>query len=457
MKKIKKTLIIMVAFIMMFGYSLNMNKVYAASFGVGTSSTVVAPGGNITVYISGLANHRGSLRISASNGTVTGPQLVFARGDQSLSTTVSAGNSGVVTITVTAVDLATMDEVDHSGEVSSVNVTIQNPNPGGGSSGGSSGGSGGNTGGNSGGTNTPDPSDERSSNNSLSNISLSKGNLNPEFNADVTSYKVDLPADANEIELGATPADDKATISGIGKKNLKAGKNQFEIICKAENDSTRTYSIEIYVDEKPLVFLTHHKQKLGFVRNLDGLEIPKGFIETTLKVKDKEVVAWKNDVTKQVLVYLINEKNEKNFYLYHNQIVSIYKPIMINGRNFIQIEVPKNIQTQAGLIFKKVMIDENQLDGWKFEENQFKNYTLLYLMDESGKTSFYQYESTEKSIQKYSNAAAATQDKFNETQELKNNAQLWRNIFIGMTITLIIGISALGFYTMKLVKLNKKA
>ena len=88
--------------------------------------------------------------------------------------------------------------------------------------------------------NKPDP---RSKNNNLKSLSIDKGSIT--FDKNTTSYLIKVEHDVNEINITATPEDTKATVSGTGVKTLKDYVNEFKIVVKAENESTKTYIVKV--------------------------------------------------------------------------------------------------------------------------------------------------------------------------------------------------------------------
>ena len=87
--------------------------------------------------------------------------------------------------------------------------------------------------------NKPDP---RSTNSYLKSLSVDKEKI--DFNKNTTSYTIKLEHEVNEIKISGTAEDDKASISGTGTKKLKDYLNEFKIVVKAENGSTKTYIIK---------------------------------------------------------------------------------------------------------------------------------------------------------------------------------------------------------------------
>lgn len=70
-------------------------------------------------------------------------------------------------------------------------------------------------------------------------------NLNFTFNKDIKTYNIDAPSTLEEITIDAKASSDTATVTGVGTYKLNEGVNKFEIIVKAEDNSTNTYTLNI--------------------------------------------------------------------------------------------------------------------------------------------------------------------------------------------------------------------
>lgn len=82
-----------------------------------------------------------------------------------------------------------------------------------------------------------------STNNDLSSLSLSTGNLNPIFSSNITSYSAII--DASAVTINARASSNYAIISGIGKVNLNYGSNTYRVVVTSESGTTKTYNINI--------------------------------------------------------------------------------------------------------------------------------------------------------------------------------------------------------------------
>lgn len=83
----------------------------------------------------------------------------------------------------------------------------------------------------------------KSSNNYLSSLSLSSGQLN--FSKTVSSYTVDVENNVSSITVSGQVEDSKARVSGLGSYNLNVYENPINVIVTAEDGSRRTYTINV--------------------------------------------------------------------------------------------------------------------------------------------------------------------------------------------------------------------
>ncbi len=97
-------------------------------------------------------------------------------------------------------------------------------------------------------TTTTTTQSKKSSNANLSNLGI-KPNDFKGFKADVTSYDVEVPKDVSSVEIYATVQDKKSSLTGTGKKELRYGLNEFEIVVTAEDGTKKTYTLNIKREE----------------------------------------------------------------------------------------------------------------------------------------------------------------------------------------------------------------
>ena len=397
MKKKFKVILSSIAFLMTI--SLLQLPVYAAGFSVSKSASSVAPGGTFTVSVS--VSGEGKFNFSASNGTVSSSSQWIA-GSGSVS--VKAGSSGTVTVSVTASDVSANDGETVISGTHSVSVAINAPASGGNTTNSNNSNSGSTT--NNTDTTTQQTEEKKeetkkSNVNTLASLTVSAGELSPAFDGNNTNYEVNVDAKVTSITIDAKATDAKASVLGTGEHALQVGANTLQVVCKAENGSTKTYTITVNVDETPQVYLKLNKQKLGVVRNVKDLGIPESFEATTIKIEENEVTAYHSNNMNKTILYLVNEKGEKNFYLYDEKegVTSIFIPVTVLGRNVYIIDVKKDDVKVDHTKFNKIQIDNNTFEGWTFTND--KNYSLIMVMNQKGEKVIYQYEATENTLQLY--------------------------------------------------------
>ena len=86
----------------------------------------------------------------------------------------------------------------------------------------------------------------KSSDNTLSSITVSEGNLSPEFNQNTTAYTVNVGGSIDSIDIEATLSDSRASIlSGTGTHNLNVGNNTITITVESESGARQNYVINV--------------------------------------------------------------------------------------------------------------------------------------------------------------------------------------------------------------------
>lgn len=89
------------------------------------------------------------------------------------------------------------------------------------------------------------PSGDDNPNYMLKSLSVSGYNLTPTFSMYETSYSLIVPNSVSSITVSAQAASSTTTVSGTGARSLKVGANAIAITTKAQNGSTRTYTISV--------------------------------------------------------------------------------------------------------------------------------------------------------------------------------------------------------------------
>ena len=231
------------------------NKAYATGgFVIGTSKSEINKGESFTLTISA-NNAYGQVNIAADNATVS-PNTVFLE-NNTKKVTVTSTNSNDISIVVSPAKSGLGDQDERpittsQGAKVKVKTTSSNNNSNSNSNTGSGENNSGTTQTNQG-TSTNQASSNQSNNTQTKSSVAILGNLGIKpndfsgFTPNKTSYSTTVPNSVLSIEVYAvSPQNQKQTISGTGKKQLKEGQNNFEIKVTAEDGkTTKTYKLTV--------------------------------------------------------------------------------------------------------------------------------------------------------------------------------------------------------------------
>lgn len=257
MKKVKQIFLAMM--ISCLGIGLSMQPVQASGISVSANKSSITIGASFKVTVTA-SDCYATIHASCSNGSLSGG--ASDADNTSVSFTVKPSSVGTCIVSISGTYAAysgNSADVNYSKSVS-VNVIVASSNSS-----------------NQTAQSSTPKEDNRSKDNALSSLTVSEGTLSPKFDMSMTKYTVNVDGDKTKITLNAKAKDSKAKVSGTGEKDLKVGKNTFVIKCTAENGSTRNYTIEVNVDEKPIIYTLLNDKNLGVVRNLSDVEAPSGF------------------------------------------------------------------------------------------------------------------------------------------------------------------------------------
>lgn len=281
----------------------------------------------------------------------------------------------------------------------------------------------------------------------LASLSVSEGTLNPDFDSDQYTYDVTVDSSVKSIKIDATAQDENVEVNGTGKKDLNEDTSTFEIVTSSsETDETSTYTITVHKREKGQIV----KNKKGEEFEIINDEIPllDGFEEYKLTIDGNEVNGIRSQSKGIVLIYCYNEKQEKNYYIFDEEeelVESIYIPVTLFSKSYAVIDIPEDEELTTGFKEATIEIDSQSLPGYEFENKDFSNYAILYLMDETGTANFYQYERTQNVLQIYSKAAPITQKKYlSMLNEISTNQKIMFAL-LSFDVLLVIGLIVIVF------------
>ena len=303
-----------------------------------------------------------------------------------------ARSSGSSFITVKNALITTWEPVQETTpSISGKTVTATAANAGGGSSSSSSSSS------------SSTPNRNLSTNNFLKSLSVNEGKLSPTFNKNTTSYSVSLDEGTESISVFASCEDENASIKGTGTINVSEGANKINVICTAENGSSKTYTITANVKEKDPIKVEIDGANYTVVKDKNELKAPTGYKETTIEIDGQEIPAFTNDITKLTLVGLKDEEGNIALYVYDKETNEYTKYVEITGEAIV-LYVMKPDEDALKLIkgYKETTIKFNDEDITAYKKKKSSDYSLIYGMNlATGKVNWYMYEETEGTLQLY--------------------------------------------------------
>ena len=405
--------------------------VEAASISVAGTTATGTVGGNITVGVtisesSGLGSWEFSLdydsnklQLLSGNTHVVGHVDGQGQTSQSYTYTFRVKGTGSTTISVVNTSIASWDEVVTSPTDSTTINLISRQ----------------------------EVEENYSSDNNLASLEVEGLTLSPEFNSDTTNYSVDAEAGTTNVTVNAKASDSKASISGTGDVEVHEGANTINVVVEAENGSTKTYTIVVNVKEKDPINVKVNKDNLSVVRKTDELKdlIKDYYVETTVKINDEEVPAYKIEALDITLVALKDEKGNIKFYIYDDGDYILYQEL---GSDLLTIHLLDNGKIPPNYKKYTVNIDGEEYTVYKL--NKKSKYYLVYGENvETGKKGLYLYDSVDKTIQRYYNE---------EVDSLKDELKINSYIIVGLTclIVLLLIIFLIALHTKNSDKRRKR-
>lgn len=201
-----------------------------------------------------------------------------------------------------------------------------------------------------------DPNKILSTNNYLSNLSVSNGVLSPQFNKDQEKYIVYLPYEVDSINIDGTVEDTRyATIKKEGPDKLSIGNNNYKLIVTAEDGSTKTYTIIVSRGMNMTgdtissnTYLKSIKIKKGslnkkFDKNIHNYTYTSGKIEAIPEDENSTVELIQNDnittvlvksVTGEVGIYTLTKKGFNITYILGVCCIVLTSGGIVLGYNF---------------------------------------------------------------------------------------------------------------------------
>jgi hypothetical protein len=230
-----------------------------------------------------------------------------------------------------------------------------------------------------------------SNNTNLSSLKISPSVLEQEFNKDLLEYTATVDWEVTKLIISAIPEDEKAVVLIEGDTNLDVGNNIITIVVNAESKETKKYKITVNrkANEDAVVDDTENEPgkdgnelsnieinsfslykenddiyiQFGYRYQVldkeDVVNIPLGYIETTLNIDNINVVAYApkdNSDSEYLLLYCMNDKGDVGFYQYDRIENTLQRFNKEQINNELNVEDSKKNESNEKKLSDRVML-----------------------------------------------------------------------------------------------------
>ena len=285
-----------------------------------------------------------------------------------------------------------------------------------------------NSGGNSN-NNSEDDDEPKSADNSLASLTISEGKLTPAFQYNVVNYSATVDYSVTSVVVSAKVSNAKATIESVkGGENLSVGENLIQIVVKAENGVTATYTIHVTrkaegeaAEEEPQPEETTDPAEQCYVVNGKTLypaeavpqeQIPDGFALSEIMLWEQNYPCLQDTFADQTLrlLYLTEETGENGgwYLVLGSNLYEAYDFVCLRSETGFLIVLPEGDgSTPEGYTIGTYSIaDKGMIDAWFFGDNQ--EFALVYGVNGQGVKGWYQLDLQELTYIRYAEPDSVT-------------------------------------------------
>lgn len=297
--------------------------------------------------------------------------------------------------------------------------------------------------------NNSDDNKTKSADNSLASLTLSSGSLSPAFKYNVTNYTAEVANDVTSVVVSAKTSNANATVESVkGGENLSVGANKIQIVVKAENGVTATYTITVTRKEsgdttddntdEPEPDNTDEPQEqcydIGGVKMYpseygDESQIPEGFALSEITLWEKAYPYWVNDTigSDVGLIYLVDE-NKENGAWYRISEASPYEAnpfICFKSEYGYIIATPEkmNETAPAGYTSETINIEGKGVADAFVKAGDEEN-CLIYAVNQDGVYGLYQYDLQDRTYMRYKEASVVEDTQVTEEPTIEDNTKV---------------------------------
>lgn len=320
----------------------------------------------------------------------------------------------------------------------------------------------------------------KSSDNSLSSLTLSAGKLSPAFKYNITNYTAEVENNVTSVVVSAKANNENATVESVkGGEKLVVGSNKIQIVVKAENGVTATYVVNVTrkaagdddkqkdseKDEQQDGDLSQqyyeiNGQKLYPATSIPEDAVPQDFEQGIMKLWEKDYPYLYNDkIGSQIcLLYLVDE-NKENGALYmvmDSAPYEAYPYVSFSSEFGYIVVVPDADETTLPAGYKAGTLDiEGKGSIGAYYYGKDKDVCLVYAVNNEGNYGWYLYDVNERTYMRYLGNSEAdreeiqvpdTEAQSGDVQKLESQNRMifWAFLIVVLFLLIVIVILVLS-------------
>lgn len=273
-----------------------------------------------------------------------------------------------------------------------------------------------------------DGDERKSADNSLSSLTLSSGKLSPAFRYNVVNYTAVVDYSVTSVAVSAKVSNAKATVESVkGGENLTVGDNRIQIVVRAENGVTATYTVVVTrkaqgeapepddpLDDEPdepkdpqgKCFVVNGKNRYPAKSFPEGTA-EEGFAQTEITLWEEAYPALADTFASQslYLVWLTDENGENGdlYLLLADNLLEAYDYVRLDAERGFIVVLPDgdgNVPSAFAAMPTTLRIEGyGEVDAWF--EGSGGEVALVYAVDQRGTRGWYSLETDALSYVRY--------------------------------------------------------
>jgi len=214
---------------------------------------------------------------------------------------------------------------------------------------------------------------EKSTVNTLKSLSVDGASLIPDFDSETLEYTVSVAPTTTKVTIDATKKDSASSITGTGEFDVNEGENKFEVIVTSESGDTRTYTINVNVEDANPIKVAVNGSEYSLLKTSRSLEIPSLYTESSMEVEGESIPIFINEITNITLVALKDTLGNTNFFIYKDNTYTPY--IELTSENVIIMPTNETLDLNG---FKETSLELNNATIKVYQYSKAdNNYYLL--------------------------------------------------------------------------------